>query len=244
MLIENGVDTSKFTGMASRQPVKRMLTIGRFSVNKRLEQLLRMMAVLVKSDPQWRLDIAGSPSDLSAEDVRGLIATQGLADHVSLHLQPDNQLLGRLMEKASLFVSASDYEGFGLVAVEAMSAGLLPVLHENEAYRALAAQHPAIELADFSNPPAAAQAVEAAFAKLSASGDDLRRGLIGEVGRYSGKAWRIAISRLIAARSLWRVPVAERLPHERDRVPPSGSDRNRPAFRRCAAQGRSAFHGR
>jgi len=195
VLIENGVDTGKFTGMASRQPVKRMLTIGRFSVNKRLEQLLRTMAVLVKSDPQWRLDIAGSPSDLSAEDVRGLIATQGLADHVSLHLQPDNQLLGRLMENASLFVSASDYEGFGLVAVEAMSAGLLPVLHENEAYRALAAQHPAIELADFSNPPAAAQAIEAAFAKLSAGGDDLRRGLIGEVGRYS---WEGVADRYIA----------------------------------------------
>ncbi|MCF1469374.1 glycosyltransferase [Agrobacterium vitis] len=210
VLIENGVDTGKFSGLASRQPVKRIVTIGRFSVNKRLDHLLQAMAVLVKRDPQWRLDIAGSPSDLSAQDVSALIDANGLADHVGLHLQPDNCLLGELMSKASIFASASDYEGFGLVAVEAMSAGLVPVLHENDAYQALAVQHSGIELADFADPARAATSIEVAFARLEAQGADLRHALAADVSRYS---WEGVAERYIA---LYRraLPAIHRCGHE------------------------------
>lgn len=166
-LIENGADTEKFAGRASVTPVKSLITIGRFSSNKQLPRLLDAMRVLVAQDPDWRLTIAGVASDLSEADLRREIAERRLGNHVSLVVGASNAEIARLMGDASLFVSASDYEGFGLVAIEAMSAGLLPVLQPNEAYRGLAARHPQIRLADFAAPEQAAHIIRSTFATLT-----------------------------------------------------------------------------
>ncbi|MDQ0458166.1 alpha-1,3-mannosyltransferase [Rhizobium paknamense] len=185
VLIENGVDTLKFAGLAPSAPRRRLLTIGRFSRNKRLERLLDVMAALVAREPDWHLDIAGAPSDLTESDLSALIASHGLERHVNLHVRPGDLDLRRLAEQASLFVSASDYEGFGLVAVEAMSAGLLPVLNANQAYQALAEQHRDVQLADFSKPARAADAVEKAYRHLLAEGEALPQRLVSAAARYS-----------------------------------------------------------
>ncbi|MGG7519291.1 glycosyltransferase family 4 protein [Allorhizobium undicola] len=187
VLVENGVDTVKFAGLERREPQRRLLTIGRFSRNKRLEWLLDVMAVLVARQPDWRLDIAGVPSDLSESDLRGLIANRGLGDHVVVHVGAGDAHLRGLAAGASLFLSASDYEGFGLVAVEAMSAGLLPVLNANQAYEVLAARHGDLVLADFSQPQATAERVELAYQRLCAEGGELQNRLAAEAGRYSWK---------------------------------------------------------
>lgn len=168
-LIENGVDVEKFSGLAPGSPRRRMLTIGRFSVNKRLDRLLDAMAALKRMHPGWQLDIVGSASDQTEADVRAAIAARDLAESVHLHVGIANDEVRQLLSDASLFVSASEYEGFGLVAVEAMSAGLLPVLHANDAYQALAARHPDLVITDFSSADAAARAIETAYQKFEAS---------------------------------------------------------------------------
>jgi alpha-1,3-mannosyltransferase len=168
-LIENGADTDKFADRASRTPIKGLVTIGRFSTNKQLPQLLATMRALVDQDSAWRLTIAGVPSDLTEGDLRQLISGHGLEHTVNLVVGASNEDIGRLMEQTSLFVSASDYEGFGLVAIEAMSAGLVPVLQPNDAYRALAARHETIALADFARPEAAAAKIRTSFDALIAN---------------------------------------------------------------------------
>lgn len=168
-LIENGVDVEKFAGLGSAVPVRRMTTIGRFSVNKRLDRLLETMVKLKGLAPGWRLDIVGSPSDLTEADLRAAIESRGLQDDVSLHVGVPNAEVRHILSQSSFFVSASEYEGFGLVAVEAMSAGLVPVLHANDAYQALAARHAGVAISDFSQPVAAAAAIEAAYQALAAS---------------------------------------------------------------------------
>lgn len=170
LLVENGVDTDKFAGLSSPVPRRRIITIGRFSVNKRLDRLFDAMSGL---SGEWHLDVVGSPSDLAEEDLRREIARRGLGDRVALHVGVDNDEVRRLISEASLFASASEYEGFGLVAVEAMSAGLVPVLHSNEAYKVLAGQHPGLFLADFARPDESAAQIEHAFEALSS--DPARR---------------------------------------------------------------------
>ena len=54
-----------------------------------------------------------------------------------------------------------------------MSAGLVPVLHSNEAYKVLAGQHPGLFLADFARPDESAAQIEHAFEALSS--DPARR---------------------------------------------------------------------
>lgn len=167
-LIENGTDTGKFADRASRAPVKGLITIGRFSSNKQLPRLIATMRALVDRDPDWRLTIAGVPSDLSEADLRREIAACKLDHAVNLVIGASDEAIADMIADTSLFVSASDYEGFGLVAVEAMSAGLIPVLHPNDAYQTLATRHGTVRLADFAAPQAAAAAIVASFDALAA----------------------------------------------------------------------------
>ncbi len=165
-VIENGVDIEKFRGAASPLKTRRMITIGRLAVNKRPEWLLAMMAELVRQDARWRLSVVGAASDWSGERFRAEVDRLGLAGHVDLHLDAPDAVVRETMAGASLFVSASEFEGFGIALVEAASAGLGIVVNANTAFSDLAARHGGITLTRFSDPVAASRAVIDAFAAL------------------------------------------------------------------------------
>lgn len=184
-LIENGVDIAKFADRASRTPVKRLVTIGRFSVNKRLDRLLDTMAELVGRDGEWRLDIVGAESDWSAQRLDREIAARNLAAQVRVHVRPSNAEAAQVVAGASLFASASEHEGFGLSLIEAASAGLAVVAQDNAAFRAFAAQSADIALADFADPRAAAERVLAMFAALERDPTALRARMIGSAQAYA-----------------------------------------------------------
>ncbi|MGO8186498.1 glycosyltransferase family 4 protein [Rhizobium leguminosarum] len=194
LLIENGADIGKFADTASRRAKRRIVTIGRFSVNKRLDHLLDAMAMLKTRDPEWHLDIVGAESDLNRADVEGAIESRHLSGRVTLHVSPENDTIRRIIAEASILASASEYEGFGLVALEAMSAGLLPVLNANDAFATLAARHPVLMLADFTNPESAATAIEAAHQALLRQPDAVRAELLDAARGYS---WDIVAGRYI-----------------------------------------------
>ncbi|ARM90430.1 glycosyltransferase family 1 protein [Rhizobium sp. CIAT894] len=194
LLIENGADIGKFADTASRPARRRIVTIGRFSVNKRLDHLLDAMARLATRDAEWHLDIVGAESDLNRADVEAAIEGRNLSGRVTLHVSPDNGAIRRVIADASLFASASEYEGFGLVALEAMSAGLLPVLNANDAFTTLAGRHPVITLADFTNPETAATVIEGAYEALARQPEAVRAGLLDAARGYS---WDIVAGRYI-----------------------------------------------
>jgi len=182
-LIENGVDFEKFAGASSETPVRRLISLGRFSKNKRPDRLIEVMAYLSAKDPSWHLDLIGAVSDWSTEALEDEIARYGLGDHVTLHVGLDNEAIAELMRSASLFVSASEFEGFGLAVIEAISAGLIPVVQANTAFCALAAKHGVIQLTDFLNPVAASAAIEKAYECLAVG--QLEKPYFDELKPYS-----------------------------------------------------------
>jgi alpha-1,3-mannosyltransferase len=154
--IENGVNTTKFAQAGAVSAVKSMIWIGRFSYNKRLDRLIAFLAALRRHDPAWRLTIAGQPWDLSCEQVKTLAEQAGVADALAIVSQPTDEELGRLMGDCAVIVSASDYEGFGIAAIEGMSAGLYPLLSNIAPFRRLVAQAGLGLTVDFSNSEVAA----------------------------------------------------------------------------------------
>ena len=66
-----------------------------------------------------------------------------------------------IFDRGLLFAD-SVYEGFGIALIEAMSAGLVPVVEPNAAFSAFARKHAEIALADFGNAEQAADAEKAA----------------------------------------------------------------------------------
>ncbi|MGX7707469.1 glycosyltransferase family 4 protein [Methylobacterium sp. Gmos1] len=164
-VIPNGVDLDKFAGAASPEPRRALLTLGRFSHNKRLDRVLATMRAL---GPGWRLRICGVPYDVSAEALTAEIDRLGLTDSVTLHLGLDVPAIRELIGQSSLFVSASEYEGFGLALIEALSAGLIPVAHPNDAFAWLGRRHPLVSLCDFADAATAATTIRDAYDRLAA----------------------------------------------------------------------------
>jgi alpha-1,3-mannosyltransferase len=169
LTIENGVDLSKFSGSASGKLVRSIVTVGRFSKNKRLDRLIAMTAELRQRNPAWHLHIAGIPSDLGPSDLQDMIDAAGVSSNVTVHVELTDSDLRDLFARASFFVSASEYEGFGIALIEAMSAGFRCFVHPNASFRTLAARHSSVRLADFSDPTNVADMLEAAYSYPEAS---------------------------------------------------------------------------
>jgi alpha-1,3-mannosyltransferase len=134
-VIENGAEIERYRDAASREHVPVLIYFGRWSTNKGLIELIDLMATLRTHDARWRLIIAGRPYDLSRADLAARIAHHALDDAIELHESPSDDELRALMTRASYFACLSRHEGFGIAAVEAMSAGLIPMLSDIPPFR-------------------------------------------------------------------------------------------------------------
>ncbi len=153
--IENGVNIRKYLGASALAPKKTIISIGRFSSNKRLERLIAFVSDLRRRDPGWTLIIAGRRDDLGQEDIAALAKRAGLGDAVKIIESPSDENLRSIMKNCSVLASSSEYEGFGLTAVEGMAAGLFPLLSDIPAFRHLVSNSGVGMLVDFSNREAA-----------------------------------------------------------------------------------------
>ena len=66
-----------------------------------------------------------------------LAQTHRIRDAVEIVVGPDDDKVRQLMGRCSVIASASEYEGFGVAAVEGMSAGLFPLLSDIPTFRRL-----------------------------------------------------------------------------------------------------------
>lgn len=125
--INNPVDIDKFAGLAKPEG-KTIIYFGRLAPNKEIERLIEWFAGLAKCSDEWSLTIAGKPMGLTIDAIEARIASLELTARISVHDSPTDAQLGALIQKSSVYACASSYEGFGLAAVEAASAGLFPLL--------------------------------------------------------------------------------------------------------------------
>lgn len=136
-VIENGVDVAKFHDRAAREPQPTLISFGRWARNKGLPETLDLLARLREQEPAWRLILAGRAYDHDAAELSAWAAARGLGDSVEVVPEPPQEQLAELIGRASYYVSLSRHEGFGLAAVEALSAGLQPVLSDIPPFRGL-----------------------------------------------------------------------------------------------------------
>ena len=106
----------------SRQP-GRIISVGRLQEPKRFDVLIDAFALIAQRFPDWSVDIYGDGE--FRERLGRQIHQHGLASRVSLRMPTSD--IRSAYEHSQLFVMSSDFEGFGLVLVEAMACGL-PVI--------------------------------------------------------------------------------------------------------------------
>jgi alpha-1,3-mannosyltransferase len=139
-VIENGVNVEKYHGMASAVATRTLIYFGRWSVNKGLLETLTLFKQLHARQPDWKLIIAGREYDHNAAEFRALMAGQPFGAAIQIVPNPSDQELAALIGQASYFICLSRHEGFGIAPIEAMSAGLTPVLSDIPPFRNLLEQ--------------------------------------------------------------------------------------------------------
>lgn len=139
-LIENGIDQARLADAASLRQNRTIIYFGRFTEHKRIAAIFPLLHALRQQHPDWRLLIAGRDSEQSAAGLRTLSEAEGIKGAVDFDIDPRDDALRTLIGRASYFCCLSSYEGFGLAAVEAMSAGLFPILSDIAPFKRLSAE--------------------------------------------------------------------------------------------------------
>lgn len=99
---------------------KRVIAVGRLDYQKSFDRLILVWEKVHKQMPDWRLDIFGQGE--WREMLQSMIDERGLQDVVKLNNPTKN--IGDEYVDSSIIVMTSNYEGFGMVLVEAMSCGV------------------------------------------------------------------------------------------------------------------------
>lgn len=98
------------------------LTVSRLVPVKNIALQLRAVATLRATYPQLHLHVVGDGPEKNA--LESMIAELGIAAHVTLHGRITGLQLGVLYKQADCFLLTSTSEGWGMVLIEAMTAGL------------------------------------------------------------------------------------------------------------------------
>jgi len=113
----------------SRGPTPyRVLYVGSIFNRRHVIDLIRAFGPIARAHPGATLDIVGDNRSHPREDLPRAIAGEGLQTHVHWHQYVSNDQLRTLYAQAHVFVFLSEYEGLGLTPLEALAAGVPPVL--------------------------------------------------------------------------------------------------------------------
>ncbi|MCA9936312.1 MAG: glycosyltransferase family 4 protein, partial [Anaerolineales bacterium] len=105
-----------------------LLFVGRFSPNKKQEDLVKLLAAYRRIQPQAHLALVGDPWVIGYDHfVQEVAAYLGVADSIMIPGKISQRDLVTYYRYADLYVSMSEHEGFGKPLIESMYLGL-PVL--------------------------------------------------------------------------------------------------------------------
>lgn len=141
-----------------------ILCLGRLATHKHVE---RIIATLAQPGLHGvRLHVVGPEWNVTHLDLARAAEFYNVADRVLLHGRVGAARVAEIARDCGLFASASTYEGFGMSMIEAMSVGLIPVVHANPAFVELLSAANSGELVDFKQPAAAAAAMRRQLDKV------------------------------------------------------------------------------
>jgi len=188
ILIENGVELSKFGDQPGRGEANRLIYYGRLAQNKNVGALIDAFQLLAKKRPAARLDLVGE--DVTGvwqskdERERATLASLGLTYHGPVR----DEQLAPLVHRSRFFVSASLYEGFGLSVVEAMAAGKIPIVNKIPAMSAFIEHGVNGYLIDFSDPRDASEEIATVMSLAEARHEELSSNAVRTAGKYGWDA--------------------------------------------------------
>ncbi len=100
----------------------RILCVGRLSPQKRYDRMVNAFAMIADKYPNWHVDIFGGGQAQGTDVLNRHIQNKGLYGRVRL-FPPVDDIYSEYL-RSQFLVLSSDFEGFGLVVIEAMACGI------------------------------------------------------------------------------------------------------------------------
>ncbi len=131
-LCSNGVPVKRFNAVtaAEGRSLLRWIYWGRLSRNKRVDQTIDYVGHARRMGHPVELLICGKDFDGLLPELQSQVRRLGLGDAITFESHLDDGALRAELTRRGLYMTASDYEGFGLSIVEAMAAGLTVVCRD------------------------------------------------------------------------------------------------------------------
>lgn len=134
------VEVEKFRNAAlySKKRENTILVISRFSPDKQLENTVEICKMLVQDvKVEAKMVLVGNIAagdEQYLEEIKKLIQNYGLENNVSTEVDVSFDRMLELMQKSKIYLHPLAGEPFGISIVEAMSAGLIPVVPDEGGY--------------------------------------------------------------------------------------------------------------
>lgn len=127
-VIPPGIDPSSGSPRLSALSPAKVLFVGSVFNRRHVTDLIRAFAPVARTHPDAVLDIVGDNRSYPREDLRQTIASEQLQSQVRWHEYVTDEQLASLYAEAGAFAFLSEYEGLGLTPLEALAAGIPPLL--------------------------------------------------------------------------------------------------------------------
>ena len=193
MVVPPGVTTRpKAESRTRKAPL--VLFVGSIFTRRRLPETIAAFAEATARRPDARLLIVGADRSHPPLQLDTLAAAAGVGDRVEIRRYVADSELDALYQRASVFVFLSDYEGFGLTPLEALSAGVPIVVKDTPVAREVYG-----DAAWYVNPTDLVRSAAEAIGSLlddPVAGDTLLDRAPAILDRYS---WDSAAARTLAA---------------------------------------------
>lgn len=109
-------------------PAPRVLFVGSIFNRRHVVDLIHAFTPIARAHPDASLDIVGDNRSYPKQDLRRTIADDRVEGQVRWHEYVTDDRLADLYAQARAFAFLSEYEGLGLTPLEALAAGVPPVL--------------------------------------------------------------------------------------------------------------------
>jgi glycosyltransferase involved in cell wall biosynthesis len=106
----------------------KVLFVGSVFNRRHVTDLIRAFAPIARAHPDASLDIVGDNRSYPREDLARTIAAEHVDAQVRRHDYVTDEQLNALYAEARAFAFLSEYEGLGLTPLEALAAGIPPIL--------------------------------------------------------------------------------------------------------------------
>ena len=130
-LTTRATGTERSAAAGDDDPV--VLYVGSIFNRRHLPELIEAFGQM--RHPRARLEIVGENRTRPHIDLAAHVAASGAADRIRLHSWLPDDELAKLYRRARAFVFLSSYEGFGMTPLEAMAAGVPPVVLDTSVAR-------------------------------------------------------------------------------------------------------------